>query len=63
LGTLLLAHFLPFGNCAASNATHDSACESAVTGRMTCNTANECAFDASFGDGDAWGECNREDYK
>ena len=60
LGTLLLAHFLPFGHCAASNATHDSALESAVTGRVTCNAANECAFDAAFGDGDARGERNRE---
>jgi hypothetical protein len=31
-----------------------------VTGHMTCNTANECAFDAAFGDGDARGERNRE---
>jgi hypothetical protein len=58
---LLLAHFLPFGHCATSNAAQDSARESAVTGRMTCDTANECAFDAAFGDGDAWSERNRED--
>src|SRR6516225_783980 len=65
LGTLLrgpLAHFLVrFGRCATSNAAHDSARESAVTGRMTCDTANECALDAALGDGDAWGERNRED--
>jgi hypothetical protein len=65
LGTLLLrfrAHFLVRSiRCATSNAAHDSARESAVTGRMTCDTANECAFDAAFGDGDAWGERNRED--
>jgi hypothetical protein len=61
LGTLLLAHFLPFGHCATSNAAQHSARESAVTGHMTCDTANECAFDAAFGDGDAWGERNRED--
>jgi hypothetical protein len=61
LGTLLLAHFPPFGHCATSNAAQDSARESAVTGRMTCDTANECALDAAFGDGDAWSERNRED--
>jgi hypothetical protein len=60
LGTLLLAHFLPFGHCATSNAAHNSAHEAAVTGRMTCDTANERAFDAAFGGGDAWGERNRE---
>jgi hypothetical protein len=64
LGTLSrrpLAHFLVrFGRCATSNAAHDSARESAVTGRMTCDTANECAFDAAFSDGDAWGERNGE---
>jgi hypothetical protein len=61
LGTLLLAHFLPFGHRATSNAAQHSARESAVTSRVTCDTANECAFDASFGDGNAWGERNRED--
>jgi hypothetical protein len=29
---------------------------------MTCDTANERAFDAAFGDGDAWGKRNREGY-
>jgi hypothetical protein len=66
LGTLLrrpLAQFLVrFGRCTTSNAAHDSARESAVTGRMTCDTANECAFDATFGDSDARGERNREGY-
>jgi hypothetical protein len=64
LGTLLrrpFAHFLVrFIRCATRNAAHDSARESAVTRRMTCDTANECAFDAAFGDGDAWDERNRE---
>jgi hypothetical protein len=63
LGTLLLAHFLPFGHCATSNAAHDSARESAVTGRVTCDTADECALDAAFGVGDAGGERNREGYQ
>jgi hypothetical protein len=61
-GTLLFAHFLPFGHCATSNAAEDSARKSAVTGRMTCDTADESAFDATFGDSDARGERNREGY-
>jgi hypothetical protein len=64
LGTLLrrpFAHSLVhFGRCVTSYAAHQSASESAMTRRMTCDTANDCAFDATFGDGDAWGECNRE---
>jgi hypothetical protein len=63
LGTLLrrpFAHFLMhFGRCVTRNAAHEAR-ESAVTGCMTCDTADECAFDAAFGDGNAWDECNRE---
>jgi hypothetical protein len=65
LGTplLLLAHFLPFGHCATSNAAHDSARESAMTGRMTCDTANKCALDAAFGIGESGRkrDCERQD--
>jgi hypothetical protein len=64
LGTLLCRLFthslVHFGRCVTSYAAHESARESAVTGRMTCDTANECAFDAAFGGRDAWGERNRE---
>jgi hypothetical protein len=31
-----------------------------VTTPMACDTANNCAFDAAFSDGDTWGECNCE---
>jgi hypothetical protein len=65
LGTLLRRPFthslVHFGRCVTRNAADESARESAVTGRMACDTANECAFDAAFGDGNAWGERNRED--
>jgi hypothetical protein len=37
LGTLLFAHFLPFGHCATSNAAHNGAHEAAVTGRARSN--------------------------
>jgi hypothetical protein len=56
----LLVHFI---RCATRQTAHDSARESTMTGRMTCDAANECAFDAAFGDSNAWGECNREGYE
>jgi hypothetical protein len=56
-----LAHFLMhFVRCVTGDAARDSAHEDAVMGQMACNTASECTFDAAFGDGDAWGERNRE---
>jgi hypothetical protein len=60
LGTLLrrpLAHFV---RCVAGHAADDSAREGAVTAQMACGSARDCTCDAAFGDGDTWGECNRE---
>jgi hypothetical protein len=64
LGTLLrslLAHSrVHFVRCVSGHAAHESPRHGAVTTPMACNTASDCACDAAFGDGDAWGERNRE---
>jgi hypothetical protein len=52
----LLAHFV---RCVTDRAAHDGAKEG-VIGEMAGNPASDRAFDAAFGDGDVWGERDRQ---
>jgi hypothetical protein len=55
-----LAHVLVHSvRCVSSRATDDSAKEAVAMVMMASNPSNDCAFDAAFGDGSAWGKRNR----
>jgi hypothetical protein len=46
--------------CVTSRATDDSAKQAVAMVIMASNPSNDCAFDAAFGGGSAWGKCNGE---
>jgi hypothetical protein len=57
-----LSHFLVRSvRRATGHAAHDRAKEAVTMVKMARNPANDCASNAAFGGGSAWGHCDRED--